>query len=108
MSSKVALILNYQFPGKFALNVLAGAVAADEALREVPLDFPRSREALLAQAAQRLEEGRRVVVAWSFYSESFPAAAQELSWLRERLPGEAQQQVEVARTLAERRTSRRR
>lgn len=87
MAPKVALIFSYQFPGKFALNVLAGAVESDEALRGVALRFPRDREALLAEATRCLDEGFRVVVAWSFYSPSFPAAAAEQAWLRERLPG---------------------
>ncbi len=84
---KIALVLSYQYPGKYAFTALAGAVEADEVGQEVALRFPREREALLATVRQCLEEGYRVVVAWSFYSASFPAAVEELTWLRERLEG---------------------
>jgi len=84
---KVALVLNYQFPGRYALCVLAGAVEADPALREVSLHFPRNRESLLEATRSCLDAGEQVVVAWSFYSPSFPGAAEERAWLREQLPG---------------------
>jgi B12-binding domain/radical SAM domain protein len=85
--NKVALVLSYQYPGKYALTVLAGAVEADAVGQQVALRFPRDRESLLAEVRQCLDEGYQVVVAWSFYSASFPAAAGELAWLRERLEG---------------------
>jgi B12-binding domain/radical SAM domain protein len=86
-TSKVALVLSYQYPGKYAFTVLAGAVEADAVGQYVSLRFPRDRESLLATVRQCHDEGYRVVVAWSFYSASFPVAAEELAWLRERLEG---------------------
>ena len=85
--SKVALVLSYQYPGKYAFTVLAGAVEADEVGQHVALRFPRDRDSLLATVRQCLDEGYRVVVAWSFYSASFPGAVEERAWLRERLEG---------------------
>lgn len=85
--NKVALVLSYQYPGKYALTVLAGAVEADAVGQDVALRFPRDKESLLAAVRECLDEGYRVVVAWSFYSASFPGAAEELAWLRERLEG---------------------
>ncbi|QRN98857.1 TIGR04013 family B12-binding domain/radical SAM domain-containing protein [Archangium violaceum] len=85
--NKVALVLSYQYPGKYALTVLAGAVEADAVGRDVALRFPRDRESLLTAVRQCHDEGYRVVVAWSFYSASFPGAVEELAWLRERLEG---------------------
>ena len=86
-SNKVALVLSYQYPGKYALTVLAGAVESDEVGQHVALRFPRDRESLLASVRECLDAGYQVAVAWSFYSASFPAAAEELAWLRERLEG---------------------
>lgn len=86
-TSKVSLILSYQYPGKYALTVLAGAVEADPVGQHVSLHFPRDRESLLNTVRQRVDAGDRVVVAWSFYSASFPEAVEELSWVRERLEG---------------------
>ena len=84
---RVALVCSHQYPGKYALTVLAGAVEADPLTQSVALHFPRDRESLRAVTRKCLEENYRVVVAWSFYSASFPAAAEELAWLREQLPG---------------------
>ncbi len=86
-TSKVSLILSYQYPGKYALTVLAGAVEADPVGPHVSLHFPRDRESLLNTVRQRVDAGDRVVVAWSFYSASFPESVEELSWVRERLEG---------------------
>jgi B12-binding domain/radical SAM domain protein len=86
-TNKVALVLSYQYPGKYALTVLAGAVESDPVGRDVALRFPRDRDSLLASVRECLDEGYQVVVAWSFYSASFPAAVEELAWLRERLEG---------------------
>ena len=47
--NKVALVLSYQYPGKYALTVLAGAVEADAVGRDVAMRFPRDRESLLAE-----------------------------------------------------------
>jgi hypothetical protein len=60
-ASKVALVLSYQFPGRYALNVLAGAVEAAEGTHEVALHFPRDRDSLLAATSRCLDEG----TAWS-------------------------------------------
>jgi B12-binding domain/radical SAM domain protein len=86
-TSKVSLILSYQYPGKYALTVLAGAVEAAPVGQHVSLHFPRDRESLLNTVRQRVDAGDRVVVAWSFYSASFPGAVEELAWVRERLEG---------------------
>ena len=81
-----ALVMSYQYPGRYAFNVLAGAVEAGLPADRVRMDFPRDREALLEAARRRAREGCAVVVAWSFYSASFPAAASELRWLKAQLP----------------------
>lgn len=86
-NGKLALVLSYQYPGKYAFTVLAGAIEADPGLSDVALHFPRDRETLLATLRQCADEGYTVVAAWSFYSASFGAAVEELSWVRERLEG---------------------
>ncbi len=86
-SRKVSLVLSYQYPGKYAFTVLAGAVEAEPSLRDVSLHFPRDRETLLDTLRQRADAGDTVVAAWSFYSASFAPCAEELAWVRERLEG---------------------
>ncbi|MBI5362314.1 MAG: TIGR04013 family B12-binding domain/radical SAM domain-containing protein [Planctomycetes bacterium] len=80
------LITSYRSPGKYALNVLAGAFDAVEDEGGVRLVIARSREALLESTRSSVEAGQPTCVAWSFYSPSFPACADELAWLRERVP----------------------
>ncbi|MDY7227440.1 TIGR04013 family B12-binding domain/radical SAM domain-containing protein [Hyalangium rubrum] len=86
-NGKVSLVLSYQYPGKYAFTVLAGAIESDATLSGVSLHFPRDRESLLATVRQCADAGDTVVAAWSFYSASFGAAAEELTWVRERLEG---------------------
>lgn len=86
-SRKVSLVLSYQYPGKYAFTVLAGAVEAEPSLSHVSMHFPRDRESLLDTLRQRADAGDTVVAAWSFYSASFGPCAEELAWVRERLEG---------------------
>lgn len=75
-------------PGRYAFNVLAGALRDAPATRdELRLEFPRRPQALLEATRTALERGERVLVAWSFYSASFEECAEELAWLREHAPG---------------------
>lgn len=78
----VSLIFSFRFPGQYALTVLAGAVESQADLRDVTLHFPRRFEDLRAVTRREVDAGRRVVVAWSFYSPSLPECADELSRLR--------------------------
>lgn len=84
---RVSLVLSYQYPGKYAFTVLAGAVESDSSLTGVSLHFPRDRETLLDTLRQRADAGDTVVAAWSFYSASFGPSVEELNWVRERLEG---------------------
>ncbi|MCP3105191.1 TIGR04013 family B12-binding domain/radical SAM domain-containing protein [Myxococcus sp. K15C18031901] len=83
----VSLVLSYQYPGKYAFTVLAGAVESDPALADVKLWFPRDKDTLLATVRERVDAGDTVVAAWSFYSASFAPAVEELAYVRERLDG---------------------
>ncbi len=78
----ITLVFAYRYPGKYALNVLAGAVESRPELAEVELRFPRDYPALEADARAALEAGRTTVVAWSSYSPSFPGTVTELNALR--------------------------
>lgn len=83
----IAVVFSFQYPGKYALTVLAGAVESRPELSGVELHFPRNLEALEAATRSALERGCKTVVAWSSYSPSFPATVTELSALRASLGG---------------------
>jgi B12-binding domain/radical SAM domain protein len=78
----IAVVFSYQYPGKYALNVLAGALESRPELDEVELHFPRDLEGLERKTRDAIERGCRTVVAWSSYSPSFPRTVEELRTLR--------------------------
>lgn len=78
-----SLVFSYHFPDKYALTALAGALEAHDELRDVPLHVPRSTDELIATVRAEQARGARVIVAWSFYSPSFPECAAELQRVRE-------------------------
>lgn len=78
-------IFSDRSPGRYAFNVLAGALRAPFAPAELTVVFARRPEQLLAATRAALERGERTLVAWSFYSPSFAECAEELAWLREKL-----------------------
>lgn len=78
----VTLVFNYQYPGKYAFNVLAGAVESDPGCAEVTLLFPRSKAAVADAIRERRLAGDTVIAAWSFYSPGLAQAREELAWVR--------------------------
>jgi B12-binding domain/radical SAM domain protein len=83
-----AVVFNYRYPGKYAINVLAGALESAPSTQEVPLDFPRDLPGLIAAARTRLEAGARVLAAWSFYSPGLEGARDELAAFRKEVPSD--------------------
>lgn len=78
----VTLVFSWRYPGQYALTVLAAAVESRAELAGVETVAARSPEALEAAVRDAAGRGRRVLVAWSFYSPSFPDCARELAALR--------------------------
>jgi radical SAM superfamily enzyme YgiQ (UPF0313 family) len=79
----VCLIFDYSYPGKYALCALGGAA---ESVDRVRLEFPRSPLDLERTLRARLDAGDRVIVAFSFYSPSFPESAARFGALRRAVP----------------------
>jgi B12-binding domain/radical SAM domain protein len=79
------LILYCRGTGKYAFNVVAGAVESAPDLNDVPVRFPASRQGLLDAIQDALADRAAVIVGWSFYSPHFVWASQELAWVRERV-----------------------
>ena len=86
---RVALVMAWLPPGRHALSVLAGALQAEEDQGLVRIVFARTREAVVEEANTAARAGDLVALAWSFYSASFPRAAEDLRWVRARLEGPA-------------------
>lgn len=79
--SEVSVVFSFRAPGRFALTVLAGAIEAG-GLERVQLHFPRTTDQIIETVQAELDAGRRVIVAWSFYSPSFPECAEEHAKVR--------------------------
>jgi B12-binding domain/radical SAM domain protein len=82
-----ALIVHHARSGVTALNVVSAALDAHPRTRDLPVRFAKTPEATARAAAEAAAEGLFPVVAWSFYSPDFPAAAADLAIVRERLSG---------------------
>jgi B12-binding domain/radical SAM domain protein len=80
----IELVLHYRRVARHALNVLLGAVEAHPATAALPVALAEGPAALARAVEAAREAGRRPVVAWSFYTAGFPAAAAELAAVRER------------------------
>ncbi len=76
------LLLSSCYPAKAAMAVLAGTVDECPALSAVKVLLPRNTEQLCADFRAALAAGDRLVVAFSFYSPSFPAAVAQLGELK--------------------------
>jgi len=80
------LILSYAHPGRYAFNVLAGALEDLDPAPGFELVLARDRARLRDATTRAVARGDAVVVAWSFYSMSLAPALAELEWLRSEVP----------------------
>lgn len=78
----VSLVCSFRYPGQYALTALVGALEAHPEFDDLPLHLPRRTDDLIAAVRDEQKRGRQVVVAWSFYSPSFPECAEELRRVR--------------------------
>jgi B12-binding domain/radical SAM domain protein len=81
------LICSYRYPGRYAFNVLAGALEDEERRGGFELALARSAAELEEATRRAVASGGPSVVAWSFYSPSSSECAEELAWLRGRVAG---------------------
>jgi B12-binding domain/radical SAM domain protein len=80
------LIFRHRNPGRYAFNVLAGAVEEFEGEAGFELVVARTHDELVRRTRSAVEAGRTTVAAWSFYSPSFAECAEEMRELRAAVP----------------------
>jgi B12-binding domain/radical SAM domain protein len=78
-----SLVFDFSYPGRYALCALGGAA---ETVDGVSLWFPREIGDLTRTVRERVASGDRVIVAFSFYSPSFPESVARLAALRAAVP----------------------
>lgn len=79
---RIKVILLYKASGRYALNILAGALGVDERTKLLPIAFVRSIDALQEELAASAAEYDQLLVCWSFYSPDFTRVKQEIAALR--------------------------
>jgi radical SAM superfamily enzyme YgiQ (UPF0313 family) len=88
-----ALVLHLRRTARHAVNVLLAAVAQSPACRGVPVRLACGPAAVGDAARAARAEGRTPVIAWSFFTASFPEVAAELAEVRALLAGVGAVQV---------------
>lgn len=83
--SPIAIVFNYQNTGKYAINVLAGSILTRHALRDVPVYFSKSSQALIDNINEASKYYQKVIVVWSFYSPQFKATNNLLGHIKQRV-----------------------
>jgi B12-binding domain/radical SAM domain protein len=78
---QTSLVVHHVRSGIAALNVVSAALDADVRTSGIDVRFARSRE----ETARAISPFRSIV-AWSFYSTDFAAAASDLAWVRRSRP----------------------
>lgn len=67
------------------MNVLAGALDTRPDMLNIELLFPKTRRQLENTILQAAGHGRKILVAWSFFSAGFETSRQELRYLKSRV-----------------------
>jgi len=77
------IIFYYKKTGKYALNVVAGALDSHPHTKTVPIEFISSHNALIDAIKLASSQGLMPVVCWSFYSPDFKKISQELQHIQQ-------------------------
>ncbi len=85
-SKKDSLVLFYYTGiGKYAMNVLAGALMDDPRTNEMDISFPNKFDALCTDIEKAQQAKQSIIVNWSFFSAGFAKARRELKYLKQKL-----------------------
>ncbi|WP_455212025.1 TIGR04013 family B12-binding domain/radical SAM domain-containing protein [Kaarinaea lacus] len=87
-SSNIAIVFYYRKTGKYAMNVLAGALDSRAATCDIPLYFPKSHQDLINTCETLQSQVDKVVVLWSFYSPDFNKIRREFQGIKKYLASE--------------------
>jgi len=82
----VTLVFSWRNPGKYAFNVLAGALEDLEAAGGLHLVFAPDDDAMDAAIRTSLDAGRGTLVLWSFYSPGLPECADQRARMQGKFP----------------------
>jgi B12-binding domain/radical SAM domain protein len=81
--SNVSIVFYYRKTGKYAMNVLAGALNSRATTCYIPLYFPKTHQQLIETCKARMADSAKVIVLWSFYSPDFNKIHRELQGIKQ-------------------------
>lgn len=84
-SSNISIVFYYRKTGKYAMNVLAGALDSRTSTCNIPLYFPKTHQGLIDTCKTLQSQVDKVVVLWSFYSPDFNKIRRELQGIKKYL-----------------------
>src|ERR1700738_2299706 len=87
-SNRLTLVFNYKQASNYAFNVLIGALDTYVHSPDLAIKIAHTSDQVLAEARDALDQHRKVIVAWSFYSPQFLERAEELAQVKEQLQSE--------------------
>ncbi len=85
MTSSLAIVFYYRKTGKYAMNVLAGALDSRATTHDIPLYFPKTHQDLIDTCNTLQSQTDKVAVMWSFYSPDFNKIRRELQGIKKYL-----------------------
>ena len=85
MKAKYKIIFYYTGIGKYAMNVLAGALMDDPRTNETDISFANKFDALCADIEKAQQAKQSILVNWSFFSAGFAKARRELKYLKQKI-----------------------
>ena len=83
------ILFYYKKTGKYALNVLAGALDNDPLTRKYSIQFVTQHDDLISHINAAAQQGVSCLVCWSFYSPQFKQVRRELQHIRQQTGGQA-------------------
>ncbi len=83
---KICLLVFYRKAGKYALNVIAGALGTNSVTKDIPIVYAKRQSDLLEEIYLCHRNNQYPVVAWSFYSPGFAESAALLQQVKKNTP----------------------
>jgi B12-binding domain/radical SAM domain protein len=87
--SNTMIVFYYRKTGKYAMNVLAGALDSREQTNNIPLYFPKTHQELIDTCKSLQSQTDKILVLWSFYSPDFNKIRRELQGIQKYIHSDA-------------------
>lgn len=80
---ETTLVIYYTHPNRYSFNALVGAIEVDTELCNMDIHFPKNKTALIQHLRQLIQNNRRVILAFSFFTTQVWEIANLLQIIKE-------------------------